>query len=207
MVSGRDVAKWFIFHNPELASGYIDENTKVNKLVYFSNLMHYCVHGGNMICDDFVAFPNGPVVFSVYRDYQYNGLNVMPDRIIMLDSEYEKILDIINLVYGGIVASDLVAESHRHSLWKNVSDLIPSNPIIDFSQIDPELEEYYKNMYHMYCDMDFSKLKRERIGGCAYYYMDGEMEITDEVIGILSSMNHNGEPKFLEMIDGELVVS
>ena len=39
MITGNVTAKWFIFHNPELASGYIDENIKVNKLVYFSKLM------------------------------------------------------------------------------------------------------------------------------------------------------------------------
>lgn len=63
MLSGNEVARWFIFHNPELASGYIDENTKINKLLYFSNLMYYCIHNEYLIKDEFVAFPNGPVVF------------------------------------------------------------------------------------------------------------------------------------------------
>lgn len=39
MITGNVAAKWFIFHNPEFASGYIDENIKVNELVYFSKLM------------------------------------------------------------------------------------------------------------------------------------------------------------------------
>lgn len=43
MLTAHKVAKWFIFHNPELASGFIDENIKVNKLLYFSNLMYICV--------------------------------------------------------------------------------------------------------------------------------------------------------------------
>ena len=36
MLNSNDLTKWFIYHNPELSSGYIDENTKVNKLLYFS---------------------------------------------------------------------------------------------------------------------------------------------------------------------------
>ena len=35
----HEVAKWFIYNNPELAYGYLDENVKLNKLLYFSNLM------------------------------------------------------------------------------------------------------------------------------------------------------------------------
>ena len=84
MLKAHDVAKWFIYKNPELASGYIDENTKVNKLLYFSNLMYRCVEDDRLISDDFIAFPNGPVVYSVYRDYRYNGLNSLPSNSPMI---------------------------------------------------------------------------------------------------------------------------
>ena len=53
MLTAHEAAKWFIFNNPDLASGYIDENTKVNKLLYFSNLMYKCVEGDRLISDEF----------------------------------------------------------------------------------------------------------------------------------------------------------
>lgn len=207
MVTGNDVAKWFISHNPELASGYIDENTKVNKLAYFSNLMYYCVHGTSFISDEFIAFPNGPVIFSIYRDYRYNGLNAIPSHLEPMEKEYEKVLNITNFIYGGYSVADLISESHTHNLWKDVEHLIPENPQIDFSTTDPALIEYNKSIYDAYSGIDFSRIRREKIGGNIYYYMDGELDITDDMVETLSAYRSNGEPKFIELIGGELVVS
>lgn len=207
MLVGNEVAKWFIFHNPELASGYIDENTKINKLVYFSNLMHRCVHNENLVADDFIAFPNGPVIFAVYRDYRYNGLNRLPKSLIPFTKEQEKTLNIINFVYGDTPVEQLVQESHSHSLWKNVEEFIPNNPRIDFSNIDTELVEYNKNLYYTYAEIDFANLKKEKIKGNVYYYMKDSFELTEDMIQRLSSFDKYDEPKFLELVDGELVVS
>lgn len=207
MLIGNDVAKWFIFHNPELASGYIDENTKINKLVYFSNLMHRCVHMENLIADDFIAFPNGPVVFSIYRDYRYNGLNRLPETLPPLDKKQEKTLNIINFIYGDSPVEKLIEESHTHSLWKKVENMIPNNPKIDFDDIDNELLEYNRNLYNVYSEMNFSNLKKEKIKGNIYYYMADSFSMTDEIINRLLSFDKFYEPKFLEIVEGELVVS
>lgn len=206
-MTGSEVVKWFIFHNPELASGYIDENTKINKLVYLSNLMYRCVHKADLIQDEFVAFPNGPVIYSVYRDYRYNGLNKLPKSILQLDVEQEKILNIINFIYGDMPVEKLVEESHSHSLWKNVQHLIPGNPKIDFDDIDAELVEYNQNLYSTYSEIEFSKLKKEKIKGNIYYYLKDSFNMAEDVIERLSSFDKYDEPKFLELIDGELVVS
>lgn len=207
MLSGNEVAKWFIFHNPELASGYIDENTKINKLLYFSNLMYYCINNENLINEDFIAFPNGPVVFSVYRDYRYNGLNSLPQQIITPTEIQLKILNIINFIYGNASTDELVNESHTHSLWKDVQHLIPNNPKIEFKNVEPELVAYNKALYNTYADIDFSNIVKEKIKNNIYYYFKDSFDMTDEIIDKLSTFDKYDEPKFLEIIDGELVVS
>lgn len=207
MLSGNEVAKWFIFHNPELASGYIDENTKINKLLYFSNLMYYCINNKNLINEDFIAFPNGPVVFSVYRDYRYNGLNSLPQQIITPTEIQLKILNIINFIYGNASTDELVNESHTHSLWKDVQHLIPNNPKIEFKNVEPELVAYNKALYNIYADIDFSNIVKEKIKNNIYYYFKDSFDMTDEIIDKLSTFDKYDEPKFLEIIDGELVVS
>lgn len=204
---GSEAAKWFIFHNPELASGYIDANTKVNKLLYFSNLLYYCIHSQNLIEDDFVAFPNGPVIYAIYRDYRYNGLDKLPKELPPVEKEQEKILNIINFVYGDAPVDELIEETHSHSLWKRVKDRIPNNPKIEFDNIDDELIQYNRNLYAAYSDVDFTKLKKEKINGNVYYYHVENMVLTDDIVETLSSFGKYDEPKFLEMIDGELVVS
>lgn len=207
MVGGNEVAKWFIYNNPELASGYIDENTKINKLLYFSNLMYFCINGENMISDDFIAFPNGPVVFSVYRDYRYNGLNQPPQQAPALDANYCKVLNIISFVYSDRSTKELVDESHSHSLWKNVSGQIPHNPKIEFQNIEQEVTDYYKALYQTYADVDFSTLTKEKINDNIYYYLKDSFAMDDAVVEKLSTFGKFDEPKFLEMVSGELVVS
>lgn len=207
MLTAHEVAKWFIFKNPELASGYIDENTKVNKLLYFSNLMYKCVEKDSLISDEFVAFPNGPVVYSVYRDYRYHGLSALPSQSPVIEGVQKKILEIINFVYGNYSTKELVDESHTHSQWKSVKHLIPNNPTIDFDEVDPDLISYYQALFSTYSEVDFSRIAKEKICGNVYYYYKDTFEMTDEIIDKLSSFERFEEPKFLEMIDGELVVS
>ncbi len=207
MLTAHEVSKWFIYNNPELASGFIDENTKVNKLLYFSNLMYKCVEDERLISDDFVAFPNGPVVYSVYRDYRYNGLSALPLQCPFIEGVQRKVLEIVNFVYGNYTTQELVDESHTHTLWKKVKQMIPNNPIISFDNIEPDLILYYQSLFSTYSKMDFSKIHKEKICGNVYYYDKDSFEMTDEIIDKLSMFDKFEEPKFLEMVDGELVVS
>lgn len=209
MLNGHDVAKWFIFNNPELASGYFDENTKINKLLYFSNLMYHCIKNEDLIKDKFVAFPNGPVVYSVYRDYRYNGLNKLPmtEDVVQVTGDEEKVLNIVNFIYSNASTKELIDESHEHSLWKNVKEFIPNNPQITFDSIETDLVEYYKALYVTYYDLDFAKLRKEKINSNIYYYFEDSFEMTEEIVDRLAAIEKMDEPMFLEMVDGELVVS
>lgn len=209
VLKSHDLAKWFIYNNPSLSSGYFDENAKLNKLLYFSALMYYCVKNEQLIDEPFVAFPKGPVIQSVYRDYRYNGLDKMPsnDNIINADETQKQIVQIVNFIYSEKTASDLINETHEHNLWKDVSDYIPNNPIIDFSCIDESLSRYYVNLYDMYKNTDFSDLRKEKINGNVFYYSKKNLSMTDDVVSELSDMPKLDEAKFVEIIDGELVFS
>lgn len=205
----HDVARWFIYNNPDLAHGYVDENTKLNKLLYFSSLMYYCVEKATLLDEGFVAFPNGPVVYSIYKDYRYNGLNLMPtsDDVQGIDDVQEHILNIVNFVYGNKEVQALVDESHSHNIWKNVSHLIPNNPKIDFSNIDEKMVAFYKNMFNAYNKFDFSKMKKEKINGNVIYYKDDNINMTDDVISYLLTIDRRDVPLYVELVDGEVVVS
>lgn len=206
MLNAHDIAKWFLYNNPELASGFIDENTKLNKLLYFSNLMYKCVENELLINDNFIAFPNGPVVYSIYRDYRYSGLNALPSKCPIIEGVPRKILEIINFVYGNYSTKALIEESHKHSQWKDVSHLIPNNPIIKFDNVEPDLVSYYQSLYRTYSNFNFNDLRKEKICDNVYYYKKS-FNMTDEIINKLSSFQKFDEPKFLEEIDGELVIS
>ncbi|MGN0308501.1 MAG: Panacea domain-containing protein [Lachnospiraceae bacterium] len=205
----HEVAKWFIYHNPGLASGYLDENVKLNKLLYFSSLMYYCIEEKELLDEPFVAFPKGPVIRSIYRDYRYNGLDGMPtdDYIQEIDSKQKQILNIINFVYGDRNAAELINESHEHSLWKDVESHIPNNPLINFKNTENELKEFYYNLFQTYEEVDFSDIKKDKINGNIFYYSKSSFEMNDEIINALSQLGQLSSPQYIEIIDGELVLS
>ena len=207
MLSVKEVAKWFISKNPILASGYIDENTKVNKLIYLSSLMYYCIKKENLIDEDFIAFPNGPVVYSIYRDYRYNGLNSYVSDVRIDDETAVQVLNIVNFIFGNATTSYLIDESHSHSIWYNVKHLIPNNPKINFNNVDEELLNKFKLYYQVYSELNFDNLATEKINDNIFYYFNDTFEMNDDVIDKLSTFDKFEEPKFLELIEGELVLS
>lgn len=131
----------------------------------------------------------------------------MPQQIITPTEIQLKILNIINFIYGNASTDELVNESHTHSLWKDVQHLIPNNPKIEFKNVEPELVAYNKTLYNTYADIDFSNIVKEKIKNNIYYYFKDSFDMTDEIIDKLSTFDKYDEPKFLEIIDGELVVS
>jgi len=209
ILNSHELARWFIFNNPSLASGYLDENVKLNKLLYFTALMYYCVRKEQLIDEPFIAFPKGPVLKSVYRDYRYNNLDKMPknDDITEADDVQKQIIYIINFIYSDRTATDLINETHEHNIWKAVSDYIPNNPIIDFSDVDESLSKYFVNLYDIYKSLDFSDLKKEKINGNVFYYSPRNLTLTDDIVSELSELPLINEPQFIENIDGELVFS
>lgn len=51
----------------------------------------YAVLNEKVIDDAFIVFPKGPVIYSIYRIYGYNGLNVYPKNAFELDQKYLKV--------------------------------------------------------------------------------------------------------------------
>lgn len=207
-MKAEELAKWFINRDRQLTSGYIDENTKLNKLLYFSNLYTYSILNEKILSDDFVAFPNGPVVNSIYVKYRYKGLNLKYNEKVDIDSKYKKILEVVSFVYGNMNKDDLVNLTHDHNIWKEVKHLIPNNPKIIFEHTSPELMKKCREIFETYTDVDFSKIKKEVVGGNVYYYNTDNIKSLDEdtILKMMNIANAN-EPMFIEVHDGEIILS
>lgn len=208
MVEAKTVSKWFIKKNPYLVSGYIDENTKLNKLLYFANLYSFAVNGEAMMPDSFIAFPNGPVIFDIYKDYRYNGLSSFLEADIKIDENYLKILNVVNFVYGNMKKDELVDLSHTHNVWNDVKECNSHNHRIVFENADKKLIEKCKEIYKAYENVNFELLKKEVINGNVFYYYSDNIEtLTDSMIEELMTLPEDDEAHFIELMDGELIVS
>lgn len=198
------LAKWFLSKNPQLRGGYIDQNTKLNKLLYFSYLMHYAVTGRNLTDDKFEKWDNGPVSREIYEEYRYDNLSGFSEtKVDIEDKDVLKFLEIVNFVYSNRTAGELSKETHEHSIWIDAE----KNEDIDFRKIAEKEKCLMKSLYATYADMDFDSIVMEKISGNIYYYDKYNLDMSDEVVSILEKMEPQSEPMFVENINGELVFS
>lgn len=203
MYNAKDVARWFLFNNKELCSGDRSGNIKLNKLLYFSNLMNNVIKGENLIKENFEKWDNGPVIPSIYRDYRYHSLFENNVAEYNENCNNEIILKIVNFVYGDNSAEELVDESHKHSIWYELN----KNEYLDFSKIAKKEQLMMLNLYNLYKDIDIDNIAKEKILDNTYYYYKDEFDLTEDIVSELKKMEKMEYPVFLEKIDGELVMS
>lgn len=199
----KKIVKWFFEKNTSLYNGYIEENIKINKLLYYSSIMFYSVFGKYLLDEEFERWDKGPVLKSLYRDYRYNklGYKIRFEKDEILDEEVEKVLNIINLIYSDKTSKELSDETHKHNLWKEAM----KNSKIDISKIDSNLKKQMLNYYNLYESFDFKNIHTVKIGGNKYFYDKNNLEMTKEIIGELEQINDIMEPQFIELIDNEVV--
>lgn len=199
-----NLAKWYLNKIPSLLYGYRDENTRLNKLLFFSNLMYYSVYDKMLIDEDFEKWDNGPVIREIYKDYRYNGLSNEKNLNIEIDDKDTlQILQIINLVYGDMNGIELSAESHKSSIWQDAE----RNQKINFSNIDSKEKKLMKNIFELYKNFDFNIFGIEKINGNKYFYDKNNIKMTEKLINDLEKIPFRPEPIFIELIDDEVVFS
>lgn len=198
------LANWFLKKNPQLCGGYIDENTKLNKLLYFTYLMYYAVMGKNLTEDSFEKWNNGPVSREIYKEYRYNHLGrFLENNVAIEDKSVLKFLEIVNFIYSNKTARELSEETHEHSIWINAK----KNDVIDFQKTSEKEKNLMKQLYETYADIDFESMAMEKICGNIFYYDKATVDMSDEVVAILEKMDLQKAPMFVEKINGELVFS
>lgn len=177
----NSVARWFIYNNPSLGSGYYDDNIKLNKLLYLSNLMSHYVLGVFLFCESFVYVQNEPVIESIYTAYRNNKFGKATQNVCIenISEEQLLILKIINFVYAD----------------KPINSLIEETPL------------FYSSLYKVYKDFDFSDVKKERINGNIFYYKSSNLTMSDKIISELHNLDKVEFPQFLSLVNGELVFS
>lgn len=202
-MKAKDVAVWFLNKNPNLYYGFNDENTKLNKLVFFTNMMYYSVYGENLIDEPFKKWDNGPVCTDIYRAYRYGDLATSTTIKSDIKDKYAiEVLNIVNFVYSYLTGYELSQESHKISIWNDASH----NDYLDFKRLKNEEIKKMKILYDLNKDLDFENMGMEKINDNIYYYDKNNIKIDDAIVEKLSCIQRmENRVVFLEMIDGELV--
>lgn len=121
---------------------------RLQKLLYFSDVEYMKRYGVSMLQDDFLAWPSGPVIPSVYtRFIQYQSGEMRPAEgtHTKLKKNEEKVLDLIFSSTIDVETSKLVKASHTEGgPWDCVYDESSRehSEIVD----KKKMLEFYKDM-------------------------------------------------------------
>lgn len=125
-----DVAKWFIENDLDNPRNTIKGNMKLQKLLFFSQLISLAKNNKLLFNDNFCAFENGMVMEKVRLKYK-NDLNTLLNyqRNDFSDEELQ-ILELTKNIYGNESADTLSNMTHEFDYWKKY--LNNSNNIFNY---------------------------------------------------------------------------
>jgi uncharacterized phage-associated protein len=195
-----EIAQWFIRNNYDNPRNTFDGNMKIQKLLYFAQLIHLVRHEQPLFEDDIFAFENGSVVENVRIAYRNSTNFLIEDaytKTYDFDSEHLSTLKIVEDIFGNLSARELSDLNHLHDSWKESYENSCYSPSFrNKLESKMELENLKAN--------DLDKIKEmitayeanstdsenhcfEVINGIKFYYDPTEINIDSELISLLST--------------------
>ena len=120
-----EIAEWFMKQNISGLYNSQDGNTKMQKLLFFSQLIYMCKNNENTMFDDeFSAFKNGMVLNDIRMQYR-NGYNTLKEKSkeeIKLPQEIEESLELTKEIFGHYSAAELSDLCHEFNAWSKHFD-------------------------------------------------------------------------------------
>lgn len=192
-----DVSKWFIKKDLDTPRNRLDGNKKLQKLLYFSQLIHLANYQEPLFKDDMYAFKHGTVVESVRREYQNCNHRLVNEAMMSkleFNEKQENTLNIAIDIFGNLNASELSELNHEQEAWRiyfeesnnsgwyNKNDsIIPIEEIIerDIVKVKEMLNSYNNNKSNKNSFIELNDKK--------FYYDPSEIKINDDIIRELSN--------------------
>ena len=119
--------------------GELMSNMKLQKMLYYEQGFHLAVFGTPLFEEDIEAWMYGPVVpvvYEVYKDYGYNGIDPGKVEEVSLSDREQALFDEVYKVYGAYSAIGLMNMTHRESPWANtpagVGSVISRDKMVEF---------------------------------------------------------------------------
>ncbi|MGE7586489.1 Panacea domain-containing protein [Peribacillus sp. NPDC101480] len=211
-----DISKWFIQNNFDVSRRSFNGHVKLQKLLYYSQAMNLAVKDEILFNNEIQAWENGPVVNSIFREYEHNDLiedtfNKQEfDYSSVFDGKTLNILQTVNYIYGNHTGDQLIELTHSEDPWKELEDEanMRLNPEIEVDRI----RDYYsglKDLFDLYEDYDFSSDSKKEINGNVFVYNRNETMLSRQDIDSLREIGNQikGEKYFVSKDEeNELVV-
>ncbi|PKM80288.1 MAG: hypothetical protein CVU89_14445 [Firmicutes bacterium HGW-Firmicutes-14] len=195
--SALEVAKWFIKNDLDNPRNKYDGNMKIQKLLYFAQLIHLALYGDVLFDDPILAYENGSVVEHVRQRYKNDNSEFVAEAKnanIVLTDEEQNTLILTAEIFGKLSASELSDLNHLHRGWREALERSKrngfhyrENGVISMTSVKNHDLEKVKQMLKAHQSTKQINDNCEVINGTTFYYDPRELTITDEIISILES--------------------
>ena len=95
------------------------DTLKLQKLLYFTQGISYCMNDAEFFEEEFEAWVHGPVIPSVYhqyKDYGYNPINIIYE-IGNIKENQKNVLEYVKNTYGKYDGKYLEKLTHKQTPW------------------------------------------------------------------------------------------
>lgn len=118
-----DYTKWFLDNNLDTPRNTFKGNMKLQKLLFFAQLISLAKNNRVLFDDEFCAFQNGMVMESVRLAYKNNLNNLLNYQGNVISKEDLEVLELTKNIYGSEDADTLSNMSHQFEYWKKYLNL------------------------------------------------------------------------------------
>ncbi|MFI8688539.1 Panacea domain-containing protein [Rossellomorea sp. NPDC077527] len=202
--SATDLAKYFIKNNYDYPRNTFDGNMKLQKMLYFSQLIHMARKGERLFSDNMYAFKNGTVIDNVRQVYQHNN-DFLVIEALNFNTDFDEVeLESIKLaekVFGHLDAATLSDLNHQQYSWQvsyeNSKDTYSSYHHKERSIIDEEVIRKYdlnkiSDILAVISEEDSSE-EYEIVNGIKFYYDPESISIDENLLETLQSFHGDEE--------------
>lgn len=204
-----DIAKWFIKNGYDTPRNTFDGNMKLQKLLFFSQLIHIAKYGKILFSEEMKAYENGTVINEVRLPYKTSLFYLIDSATEFgefANSEINNTLRLTVELFGDMTARELSELNHELLCWKiPFSKSKTENPKIyrwDKNSIDitdsifMEDINRVKEMLEAYEEKDDS-MNYEIINGVTFYYDPYQLQFTDEIVQMLEGYDYPEESYYV----------
>lgn len=125
-----DYTKWFLENNLDTPRNTFKGNMKLQKLLFFAQLISLAKNNELLFNDQFCAFENGMVMENVRLKYKNNLDELLNYKRNELNDKELEILELTKNIYGCENADTLSNMTHQFEYWKKYLQI--SNNGFDF---------------------------------------------------------------------------
>ena len=118
-----DYTKWFLDNNLDTPRNTFKGNMKLQKLLFFAQLISLAKNNRVLFDDEFCAFQNGMVMESVRLAYKNNLNNLLNYHGNNISKEDLEVLELTKNIYGSEDADTLSKMTHQFEYWKKYLNL------------------------------------------------------------------------------------